>query len=79
MARKSKSEEASILAAVRELIAHTEETRPDKNFLQKAGEFIKAMVGAVRASLRKMGLDLDISTSDIYKLLRDARKNFNEG
>lgn len=79
VARKSKSEEASILAAVRELIAHTEETRPDKNFLQKAGEFIKAMVGAVRASLRKMGLDLDISTSDIYKLLRDARKNFNEG
>ena len=79
VARKSKSEEASVLAAVRELIAHTEETRPDKNFLQKAGEFIKAMVGAVRASLRKRGLNLDISTSDIYKLLRDARKNFNEG
>jgi len=79
VARKSKSEEDSVLAAVRELIAHTEETRPDKNFLQKAGEFIKAMVGAVRAGLRKMGLDLDISTSDIYKLLRDARKNFNEG
>ena len=37
------------------------------------------MVGAVRAALRKLGLDLDISTSDIYKLLRDARKNFNEG
>lgn len=79
VARKSKSEEDSVLAAVRELIAHTEETRPDKNFLQKAGEFIKAMVGAVRASLRKRGLNLDISTSDIYKLLRDARKNFNEG
>lgn len=79
VARKSKSEEESVLAAVRELIAHTEETRPDKNFLQKAGDFIKAMVGAVRAALRKLGLDLDISTSDIYKLLRDARKNFNEG
>jgi hypothetical protein len=79
VARKSKSEEDSVLAAVRELIAHTEETRPDKNFLQKAGEFIKAMVGAVRSALRKLGLDLDISTSDIYKLLRDARKNFNEG
>jgi hypothetical protein len=79
VARKSKSEEDSVLAAVRELIAHTEETRPDKNFLQKAGEFIKAMIGAVRSALRKLGLDLDISTSDIYKLLRDARKNFNEG
>lgn len=79
VARKTKSEEDSILAAVRELIAHTEETRPDKNFLQKAGEFIKAMVGAVRAGLRKLGLDLDISTSDIYKLLRDARKDFSNG
>ena len=79
VARKTKSEEDAVLAAVRELIAHTEETRPDKNFLQKAGEFIKAMVGAVRSALRKLGLDLDISTSDIYKLLRDARKDFNQG
>ena len=78
-ARKTKSEEDAVLTAVRELIAHTEETRPDKNFLQKAGDFIKAMVGAVRSALRKLGLDLDITTSDIYKLLRDARKNFNEG
>lgn len=63
--------------AVRELIAHVEEARPTKAFLAKAGDFIKAMVGALRAALRKMGVDLDISTSDIYKLLRDARKNFD--
>lgn len=78
-ARRTKSEEESVLDAVRELIAHTEEATPTKSFLEKAGDFIKAMVGAVRASLRKMGLDLDISTSDIFKLLRDARKQFNEG
>jgi hypothetical protein len=78
-ARRTKSEEDSVLDAVRELIAHTEEATPTKNFLEKARDFIKAMVGAVRASLRKMGLDLDISTSDIYKILRDARKQFNEG
>jgi hypothetical protein len=77
--RRTKSEEDSVLDAVRELIAHTEEATPTKSFLEKAGDFIKAMVGAVRASLRKMGLELDISTSDIYKLLRDARKQFNEG
>jgi hypothetical protein len=77
--RRTKSEEDSVLDAVRELIAHTEETTPTKNFLEKARDFIKAMVGAVRASLRKMGLELDISTSDIYKILRDARKQFNEG
>jgi hypothetical protein len=78
-ARRTKSEEDSVLDAVRELIAHTEETTPTKSFLEKARDFIKALVGAVRASLRKRGLDLDISTSDIYKILRDARKQFNEG
>lgn len=78
-ARRTKSEEDSVLDAVRELIAHTEEATPTKNFLEKARDFIKAMVGAVRASLRKMGLDLEISSSDIFKLLRDARKQFNEG
>jgi hypothetical protein len=78
-ARRTKSEEDSVLDAVRELIAHTEETTPTKSFLEKARDFIKALIGAVRASLRKRGLDLDISTSDIFKLLRDARKQFNEG
>jgi hypothetical protein len=77
--RRTKSEEDSVLDAVRELIAHTEEATPTKSFLEKASDFIKAMVGAVRASLRKRGLELDINTSDIFKLLRDARKQFNEG
>ena len=76
--RLGRTEEQALANAVREIIAHTEEARPDKNFLARAGEFIKAMVGAVRAALRKIGIDLDISTSDIYKLLRDARKDFNE-
>jgi hypothetical protein len=76
--RIGKTDQQALATAVREMIAHTEESRPDKNFLAKAGEFIKAMVGAVRAALRKIGIDLDISTSDIFKLLRDARKDFNE-
>ncbi len=78
-ARRTKSEEASVTDAVRELIAHVEEARPTRSLLETAKAFIKAMVGAVRAALRKRGVDLDISTSDIYKLLRDARKNFEEG
>lgn len=77
-ARKRMSEEDSVLAAVRELIAHVEETRPSRSFLQKANAFIKALVGAMRSMLRRMGLDLDVSTSDIYKLLRDARANFKD-
>jgi len=78
-ARRTKSEEDAVLDAVRELIAHTEEATPTKSFMEKARDFIKALVGAVRAGLRKMGLDLEISSSDIFKLLRDARKQFNEG
>jgi hypothetical protein len=77
-ARKYMSEEDAVTQAVRELIAHTEEATPNKSFLAKANDFIKAMVGALRSVLRKMGLDLDISTSDIYKLLRDARANFKD-
>lgn len=76
--RIGKTEEQALGSAVREMIAHTEEARMDKGMLAKVGEFIKAMVGAVRAALRKIGINLDISTSDVFKLLRDARKDFNE-
>ena len=72
-----KSDEFAAAKALREVIAHTEEARIDKNFLGKANEFIKALVGAVRAALRKIGLDLDLNTSDVYKMLRDARKEFD--
>lgn len=70
-----KSEEFAQAKALREVIAHTAEARPDKNFIQKANEFIKALVGAFRAALRKMSIDLDINTTDVYKLLRDARRS----
>lgn len=75
--RIGKTEAQALGTAVREMIAHTEEARVDKNFLAKANEFIKAIVGAVRAALRKMGIDLDINTSDVFKILRDARSDFN--
>ena len=71
-----KTDEAAKAAAVSEMIAHVAEAQPTKSFLTKANEFIKAIVGALRASLRNMGLDLDISTSDIYKIIRDARNDF---
>jgi hypothetical protein len=76
--RAGKDEAFAQAKALREVIAHTEEARVDKNFLQKAGEFIKALVGAVRAALRKMGVNLDINTNDVYKILRKARKEFKE-
>lgn len=74
--RAKELEELGKIQAMRELIAHVEETRPTAGFVQKANRFIKELVGYVRAALRKMGLlSYDkVSTSDIYKLLRDARK-----
>jgi hypothetical protein len=77
-ARKYMSEEDAVLQAVRELIAHVEEASPNRSFLEKANAFLKAIVGALRSALRNRGLDLDISSSDIYKLLRDARANFKD-
>jgi len=75
--RAKELEDTGRIQAMRELIAHVEETRPSDSFLQKANRFIKELVGYVRAALRKMGLvSYDkVSTSDIYKLLRDARKS----
>lgn len=71
-----KSEEDARIAAVSEMIAHVAEMQPTKTNMQKAKDFIEALVGALRAGLRKLGIKLDINTNDVYKLLSDARKDF---
>lgn len=77
----SKAELAAIqqdgqIRALREMLAHVQEASVDKGFLAKAGDFIKALIGAVRAAMRKMGFaELPTaSTSDIFYLLREAHK-----
>jgi hypothetical protein len=67
--------------AVRELIAYTAEKRVDETFKQKAGRWIKEIVGAVREALRKMGFaELSkVSTSDIYSILRESQQRYNKG
>lgn len=66
---------------MQEMLAYVEEQRVTEDFLAKAKRFMKEIVGAVRKALRDMGLlnTAELSTSDMYKLLRDARKQFNEG
>jgi hypothetical protein len=78
--KQGKSTDDALLTALREMIAHTEEARLDKNALQRLKDFIKAMVATIRAKLRSMGMNLgsDITTGDIFKLLRDARKDFDK-
>lgn len=64
-------------AAVRELLAHTAEKEPNKSMTQKAKDFIKLVVAHVRDGLRRLGVKLDVSTSDVYKIIYKARKNFD--
>jgi len=78
--KQGKSTDDALLTALREMIAHTEEGRIDKSGLQRLKDFIKAMVATIRAKLRSIGLNLDsdITTGDIFKLLRDARRDFDK-
>jgi GNAT superfamily N-acetyltransferase len=74
--RQGLSDYEAQAAAVREMIAHTAEKAPNRSMTQKLKDFIKLVVAHVRDALRKMGVDLKTSTSDIYKIIHTARTNF---
>ena len=73
-----RSEEVQKLQALREIIAHTEEARVTEAFREKAGRWLKELVGMVRAGLRKLGLKnmAALSTSDVFYMLKQSRKEF---
>ena len=73
-----RSEEIQKLQVLRELIAHTEEARVTESFREKAGRFIKELVGMIRAGLRRMGFAnmADMSTSDVFYALKRSRQAF---
>lgn len=73
-----RSEEVQKLQALREIIAHTEEARITEAFREKAGRWLKELVGMVRAGLRQMGLKnmAALSTSDVFYMLKQSRKEF---
>ncbi len=64
---------------LREIIAYTMEKRVDETFLQKAGRWLKELVGAMRKALRNLGMELDLSTSDLFYLMKQAQKSFDAG
>jgi len=73
-----RSEEVQKLQALREIIAHTSEARITESFREKAGRWLKELVGMVRAGLRDMGLKnlAELSTSDVFYMLKQSRKAF---
>lgn len=73
-----RSEEVQKLQALREIIAHTEEARVTEAFREKAGRWLKELVGMVRAGLRDMGFKKlpELSTSDVFYMLKRSRKAF---
>ena len=67
------------LAALREIIAYTAQRRVDEGFREKAGRFIKELVGMVRSGLRRMGFTKasEMSTSDVFYAIKLAQKAYN--
>lgn len=67
--------------ALKEVIAYTMEKRVDTKFMEKAKRWIQEMVGALRSMLKKMGLvdAADLSTSDLFYMMKQANKYFEEG
>jgi hypothetical protein len=73
-----RSEEMQKLQALREIIAHTEEAKITASFRDKAAQWLKELVGMVRAGLRDKGLMnlAKLSTSDVFYMLKKSRKAF---
>lgn len=73
-----RGEDIQRLQALREIIAHTEEARVTESFRNKAGRWLKELVGMVRSGLRRMGfVEMPkLSTSDVFYALRQSRKAF---
>jgi hypothetical protein len=73
-----RSEATQKLQVLREIIAHTEEARVTEAFREKAGRWLKELVGMVRAGLKRLGFTkmTSMSTSDVYYALRESRKAF---
>lgn len=77
-AAQGKNEAVQKLQVLREIIAHTEETRITEGFRQKASRWLKEFVGMIRAGLRDLGFTSSsvLSTSDVFYALKQSRKAF---
>jgi len=66
--------------SVREMLAHMQEATVNESFVQKAGRYIKVVLGALRQWLRGMGMSglANVSTSDLYYTMFQATKRMQQ-
>lgn len=73
-----KPKEAEV-KALREVVAYTMEKRVDQSFLAKAKRWLQELIGAMRNFFKGLGMDMDLSTSDLFYMLKQANQAFEEG
>jgi hypothetical protein len=68
------------IQSVREMLAHMQEATVNETFVQKAGRYIKVVLGALRQWLRGMGMKglSNVSTSDLYYTMFQATKRMQQ-
>ena len=68
------------IQAVREMLAHMQEATVNESFVQKAGRYIKVVLGAIRQWLRSMGMPglSNVSTNELYYTMFQATKRMQQ-
>jgi hypothetical protein len=68
------------IQSVREMLAHMQEATVNETFVQKAGRYIKVVLGAIRQRLRNTGFFklANVSTSDLYYTMFQATKRMQQ-
>jgi hypothetical protein len=68
------------IQSVREMLAHMQEATVNETFVQKAGRYIKVVLGALRQWLRGMGMPglSQVSTNELYYTMFQATKRMQQ-
>jgi hypothetical protein len=68
------------IQAVREMLAHLQERVVNESFVEKAGRYLKIVLGAIRKILKGMGLvnTANVNTSELYHILFQASRKMQQ-
>lgn len=68
------------IQAVREMLAHLQERVVNESFVEKAGRYLKIVLGAIRKILKSMGFinTANVNTSELYHTLFQASRKMQQ-